>query len=33
VYFVTTGIYLVLAVLLRQVLRLTGRRLFRKAAR
>lgn len=33
VYFVTTGIYLVLAVLLRQILRLTGRRLFRKAAR
>ena len=33
VYFVTTGIYLVLAVLLRQLLRMTGRRLFRKAAR
>ncbi|CAB3718109.1 amino acid ABC transporter permease [Achromobacter xylosoxidans] len=33
VYFVTTGIYLVLAVLLRQFLRMTGRRLFRKAAR
>ena len=33
VYFVTTGIYLVLAVLLRQILHLTGRRLFRKAAR
>lgn len=33
VYFVTTGIYLVLAVLLRQLLRMTGRRFFRKAAR
>lgn len=33
VYFVTTGIYLVLAVLLRQLLRMTGRRVFRKAAR
>ncbi len=33
VYFVTTGIYLVLAVGLRQLLRMTGRRLFRKAAR
>lgn len=33
VYFVTTGIYLALAVLLRQLLRMTGRRLFRKAAR
>ncbi|MFY3653393.1 amino acid ABC transporter permease [Achromobacter xylosoxidans] len=33
VYFVTTGIYLMLAVLLRQLLRMTGRRLFRKAAR
>ncbi|MFY1918181.1 amino acid ABC transporter permease [Achromobacter xylosoxidans] len=33
VYFVTTGIYLVLAVLLRQLLRMTGRRLFRKATR
>ncbi len=33
VYFVTTGIYLVLAVRLRQLLRMTGRRLFRKAAR
>lgn len=33
VYFVTTGIYLVLAVLLRQLLRMTGRRLFCKAAR
>lgn len=33
VYFVTTGIYLVLAVLLRQLLRMTGRRLFRKAVR
>ncbi|MFY3195322.1 amino acid ABC transporter permease [Achromobacter xylosoxidans] len=33
VYFVTTGIYLVLAVLLRQLLRMAGRRLFRKAAR
>lgn len=33
VYFVTTGIYLVLAVLLRQLLRMTGRRLFRKVAR
>lgn len=33
VYFVTTGIYLVLAVLLRQLLRMMGRRLFRKAAR
>ncbi|PNM91478.1 amino acid ABC transporter permease [Achromobacter xylosoxidans] len=33
VYFVTTGSYLVLAVLLRQLLRMTGRRLFRKAAR
>ncbi|KRC71667.1 polar amino acid ABC transporter permease [Achromobacter sp. Root83] len=32
VYFVTTGIYLALAVLLRQLLRLAGRRLFRKAA-
>lgn len=33
VYLVTTGIYLVLAILLRQLLRLAGRRLFRKAAR
>lgn len=33
VYFVTTGIYLALAVLLRQLLRMTGKRLFRKAAR
>lgn len=33
VYFVTTGIYLVLAVGLRQLLRMTGRRLFRKAVR
>ena len=33
VYFVTTGIYLALAVLLRQLLRMTGRRLFRKAVR
>lgn len=33
VYFVTTGIYLALSVLLRQLLRMTGRRLFRKAAR
>ncbi len=33
VYFVTTGIYLVLAVLLRQLLRMTGKRLFRRAAR
>ncbi|EHK68430.1 amino acid ABC transporter permease [Achromobacter arsenitoxydans] len=33
VYFVTTGIYLALAVLLRQLLRMAGRRLFRKAAR
>ncbi|MGW9065681.1 amino acid ABC transporter permease [Achromobacter animicus] len=33
VYLVTTGIYLALAVLLRQILRMTGRRLFRKAAR
>lgn len=33
VYFVATGIYLALAVLLRQLLRMTGRRLFRKAAR
>lgn len=33
VYLVTTGIYLALAILLRQLLRLAGRRLFRKAAR
>ncbi len=33
VYLVTTGIYLMLALLLRQILRMTGRRLFRKAAR
>lgn len=33
VYLVTTGIYLMLAILLRQLLRLAGRRLFRKAAR
>jgi polar amino acid transport system permease protein len=33
VYFVTTGIYLVLALILRQVLRLTGKRIFRKAVR
>ncbi len=33
VYFVTTGIYLALSVLLRQLLRMTGKRLFRKAAR
>jgi polar amino acid transport system permease protein len=32
VYLVTTGIYLMLALLLRQILRMTGRRLFRKAA-
>ncbi len=33
VYLITTGIYLALAILLRQLLRLAGRRLFRKAAR
>ncbi|WAI84113.1 MULTISPECIES: amino acid ABC transporter permease [Achromobacter] len=33
VYLVTTGIYLALAIILRQLLRMTGRRLFRKAAR
>ena len=33
VYLVTTGIYLALAIVLRQLLRVTGRRLFRKAAR
>lgn len=33
VYLVTTGIYLVLAIVLRQLLRMAGRRLFRKAAR
>ncbi|AUA55565.1 Inner membrane amino-acid ABC transporter permease protein yecS [Achromobacter spanius] len=33
VYLVTTGIYLALAIVLRQLLRMTGRRLFRKAAR
>lgn len=33
VYLVTTGIYLALALILRQLLRMTGRRLFRKAAR
>lgn len=33
VYLVTTGIYLVLAIVLRQLLRLAGWRLFRKAAR
>lgn len=33
VYLVTTGIYLVLAILLRQLLRMTGHWLFRRAAR
>ncbi|CAB3663346.1 MAG: amino acid ABC transporter permease [Achromobacter pulmonis] len=33
VYFVTTGIYLALAVSLRQLLRMTGKRLFRRAVR
>ncbi|WP_434644769.1 amino acid ABC transporter permease [Achromobacter piechaudii] len=33
VYLVTTGIYLALAIVLRQLLRMAGRRLFRKAAR
>jgi len=33
VYFVTTGIYLVLALALRQLLRMLGQRLFRRSAR
>ena len=33
VYFVTTGFYLALAVSLRQLLRMTGKRLFRRAVR